>query len=118
VHGDLETVMAGLACGEVSELAWEILREGTDAALAIGDDWALAAVRALAIPRDGDPVIVAGETGGAGLAALLALQDHADLCAQIGLDADSRVLLLGSEGDTDPEIYRRIVGRSSEDLLA
>jgi diaminopropionate ammonia-lyase len=118
VHGDLETVMAGLSCGEVSELAWEVLREGADAAVAIGDDWALAAVRALASPRDGDPVVVAGETGGAGLAALLALQDRADLRAQLGLDDISRVLLLGSEGDTDPEIYRRIVGRSSEELLA
>jgi diaminopropionate ammonia-lyase len=118
VHGDLETVMAGLACGEVSELAWEILREGTDAALAIGDDWALEAVRALADPRDGDPVIVAGETGGAGLAAALALRERPDLRTQLGLDARSRVLLLGSEGDTDPEIYRRIVGKSAEELLA
>ena len=118
VHGDLETVMAGLACGEVSELAWEILRAGTDVALAIGDDWALEAVRALAKPREGDPVVVAGETGGAGLAALLALRDRPDLRAQLGLDASSRVLLLGSEGDTDPEIYRRIVGKSAEELLA
>jgi diaminopropionate ammonia-lyase len=118
VHGDLDTVMAGLACGEVSELAWEILREGADAALAIGDDWALAAVRDFAHPREGDPVIVAGETGGAGLAALLALQARADLRAKLGLDARSRVLLLGSEGDTDPEIYRRIVGRSAEEVLA
>jgi diaminopropionate ammonia-lyase len=117
VHGDLETVMAGLACGEVSELAWEILREGTDAALALGDDFALAAVRAFASPRDGDPVIVAGETGGAGLAALLALQDRGSLRAQIELDAGSRVLLLGSEGDTDPEIYRSIVGKTAEELL-
>jgi diaminopropionate ammonia-lyase len=117
VHGDLETVMAGLACGEVSALAWEILREGTDAALAIGDDFALAAVRAFATPRDGDPVIVAGETGGAGLAALLAVQDRADLRAQLGLDRASRVLLLGSEGDTDPAIYRQIVGKSAEELV-
>jgi diaminopropionate ammonia-lyase len=116
VHGDLETVMAGLACGEVSALAWEILREGTDAALAIGDDFALAAVRAFATPRDGDPVIVAGETGGAGLAALLAVQDRADLRAQIGLGAGARVLLLGSEGDTDPEIYRSIVGKTAEEV--
>ena len=117
VHGDLETVMAGLACGEVSALAWEVLREGAGAAIAIGDDWALEAVRALANPREGDPVIVAGETGGAGLAALLALQDRADLCGQIGLDTGSRALLLGSEGDTDQEIYRRIVGKSAEELV-
>ncbi|HSD43041.1 MAG TPA: diaminopropionate ammonia-lyase [Burkholderiales bacterium] len=118
VHGDLETVMAGLVCGEVSELAWEVLREGTDAALAIDDDWALEAVRALANPLNGDPVVVAGETGGAGLAALLALRERPDLRAQLGLDAGSHVLLLGSEGDTDPEIYRRIVGRSAEELLS
>jgi diaminopropionate ammonia-lyase len=118
VHGDLETVMAGLACGEVSEAAWEILREGTDAALAVGDDWALEAVRALANPRGSDPVVVAGETGGAGLAAALALRDRPDLQAQLGLDASARVLLLGSEGDTDPEIYRRIVGKSAEELLS
>jgi diaminopropionate ammonia-lyase len=117
VHGDLDTVMAGLACGEVSELAWEILKDGTDAAMAIGDDWAVEAVRALANPPDGDPVIVAGETGGAGLAALLALQDRAELRAKLALDRTSRVLLLGSEGDTDPEIYRRIVGRTAEELL-
>jgi diaminopropionate ammonia-lyase len=118
VHGGLETVMAGLACGEVSELAWEVLAKGADAAVALGDEWAVEAVRALANPRAGDPAIVAGETGGAGLAALLALRDRSDLRAQLGLDAGSRVLLLGSEGDTDPEIYRKIVGRSAEELLA
>jgi diaminopropionate ammonia-lyase len=117
VHGDLATVMAGLACGEVSELAWEVLREGADAALAVADDYALAAVRAFANPVDGDPVIVAGETGGAGLAALLALQDHPELRATLGLDRAARVLLLGSEGDTDPEIYRQIVGKSAEELV-
>jgi diaminopropionate ammonia-lyase len=117
VHGDLDTVMAGLACGEVSELAWEVLREGADAALAVADDYALAAVRAFANPVDGDPVIVAGETGGAGLAALLALQDYPELRATLGLDRAARVLLLGSEGDTDPEIYRRIVGKSAEELV-
>jgi diaminopropionate ammonia-lyase len=118
VHGDLETVMAGLACGEVSELAWDVLGTGADAAVALGDDWALAAVRALANPRNGDPAIVAGETGGAGLAALLALRDHPDHGAQLALDAGARVLLLGSEGDTDPEIYRKIVGRPAEEVLA
>ena len=118
VHGDLDTVMAGLACGEVSQLAWEVLETGADAAVAIGDASALEAVRALALPRGRDPAIVAGETGGAGLAALLALKERPDLRAQLALGADSTLLLFGSEGDTDPEIYRRIVGRSADEVLA
>ncbi len=109
VEGEIETVMAGLACGEISPLAWEVLSAGTDAVIALGDDWAVEAVRALARPPEGDPPIVAGETGGSGLAALLAVRGRAELRAQLGLDAGARVLLLGTEGDTDPEIYRRIV---------
>lgn len=118
VHGDLDTVMAGLACGEVSQLAWEVLETGADAAVAIDDASALEAVRVLARPRERDPVIVAGETGGAGLAALLAVKERSDLRAQLALGADAEVLLFGSEGDTDPEIYRRIVGRSADEVLA
>lgn len=118
VHGDLDTVMAGLACGEISQLAWEVLETGADAAVAIDDASALEAVRALAVPSGQDPVIVAGETGGAGLAALLAVKGRPSLRAQLALGADAQVLLLGSEGDTDPEIYRRIVGRSADEVLA
>jgi len=118
VAGELDTIMAGLACGEVSELAWEILGTGTNAAVAIPDRYALAAVRAFAEPAPGDPAIVSGETGAAGLAALLAAQDDPAIRTALALDADSRVLLLGSEGDTDPAIYRDIVGRSADEVLA
>jgi diaminopropionate ammonia-lyase len=118
VGGSLDTVMAGLACGEVSELAWEILHGGADAAVAIDDAYALQAMRSLARPAPGDAPIVAGETGGAGLGALIAARDYPEIGAALGLDADSRVLLLGSEGDTDPEIYRQVVGRTAEEVLA
>ena len=116
VEGALDTVMAGLACGEVSALAWDILREGANAALAIDDAYALEAVRQLANPAPGDPPLVAGETGGVGLAALLAARDHAAIGQRLGLDTRSRVLLLGTEGDTDPVIYRQIVGRAAQDV--
>ena len=118
VGGSLETAMAGLACGEVSELAWPILSRGANAAVAIGDDDALAAMRRLADPAGGDPAIVSGETGGAGLGALIAANRDPALREAMGLAPDSRVLLLGSEGDTDPVIYREIVGRSAEEVLA
>lgn len=118
VGGALDTVMAGLACGEVSELAWEILHGGATHAVAIDDAYALDAVRRFANPAAGDPPIVAGETGGSGLAALLAAHQHADVRATLGLGPDSRVLLLGSEGDTDPTIYRQVVGRTAAEVLA
>jgi diaminopropionate ammonia-lyase len=118
VGGDLDTIMAGLACGEVSELAWEILGAGTNAAVAVRDDYALAAVRAFAAPATGDPAIVSGETGAAGLAALLAAHDDPAIRSALALDAHSRVLLLGSEGDTDAAIYREIVGRTGDEILA
>jgi diaminopropionate ammonia-lyase len=118
VGGNLETVMAGLACGEVSELAWEILHAGATATIAIDDAYALEAVRALANPVSGDAPIVAGETGGTGLAALLAARDYPEIRETLALDHNARVLLLGSEGDTDPVIYRALVGRSAEEVLA
>jgi diaminopropionate ammonia-lyase len=118
VTGALDTIMAGLACGEISQLAWGILSRGADAAVAIGDEYAMRAVRRFAHPAQGDPAVIAGETGAAGLAALLAARDRAGVRAAISLDAHSRVLLLGSEGDTDPDIYRRIVGKSAEEVLA
>jgi len=118
IAGALDTVMAGLACGEVSELAWEILGAGTNAAVAVPDRYALAAVRAFADPVGGDSAIVSGETGAAGLAALLAAQDNPAIRAALALDAGSRVLLLGSEGDTDAAIYKEIVGRTGDEVLA
>ena len=118
VGGALDTVMAGLACGEVSELAWEVLHPGTNVAVALSDDYALQAMRVLASPAAGDLPIVAGETGGAGLAALLAAQQHPDVRNALGLDEHSRVLLIGSEGDTDPAIYREVVGRTAAEVLA
>jgi diaminopropionate ammonia-lyase len=102
VPGDHDTLMACLACGEVSEVAWPLLRDRVRFFQTVPDEAAAAAMRFLA--RQG---IAAGESGGAGLAGLLWLT--AEERAQAGLGADSRVLLIGTEGPTDPEIYRRVV---------
>jgi diaminopropionate ammonia-lyase len=118
VAGALDTLMAGLACGEVSPVAWEIVSTAASAFVALDDQHALDAVRKLANPPLGDPAIVSGETGAAGLAALLVAQDHTELRSLLSLDAGSRVLLLGSEGDTDPEIYQHITGRTAAEVRA
>lgn len=118
VHGDLDTVMAGLACGEVSPVAWEILSGGANHYATVGDRFALEAMRVFALPQDGDAAIVSGETGGTGLGLLLAAAGEPAVRQALGLDANARVLLIGSEGDTDPVIYREVVGRSAEEVLA
>lgn len=114
VHGELDTVMAGLACGEVSLLAWEILKPGAQAFLTIDDESALEAMRILADGRFGDAPIVAGESAVAGLVGALAAAGDTELRKQLDLNESSRVLVFGSEGATDPELYQRIVGKPAE----
>lgn len=114
VQGGLDTVMAGLACGEVSLLAWEILKSHADAAMTVDDAAAARTMRRLARPSGGDPPIVAGESAVAGLAALAAAMADAATRAALGLDDASRVLVFGTEGDTDPDVYRRIVGMDAD----
>lgn len=118
VTGDIDTLMAGLACGEVSHLAWEILEKGTDAFCVIPDDAAVAAMRLLAHPLGNDPVIVAGESAVAGVAAAIAASQSDAARQTLGLDADSRILFFGSEAATDPALYEQLVGESAEAVAA
>lgn len=111
VHGNLDTMMAGLAVGETSAPAWEILSTGVDAFVAMPDEPALEAMRVLADPPAGDPPVVAGETGAVGLGALLAIQSDTRAHEALRLDAESRVLVINTESDTDPDIYDAVVGR-------
>jgi diaminopropionate ammonia-lyase len=118
VEGDLDTLMAGLACGEVSALAWEILKDHGDAAMAVPDDAAVEIMRRLANPVAGDVPIVAGESAVAGIVALVAAMEDAEAKALLGLDSGSRVLVFGTEGDTDPELYRELVGADAATVRA
>lgn len=120
VHGALDTLMAGLACGEVSELAWEILRTAADGAVAVCDEAAVALMRLLAEGVDGDPALVAGESAVAGLAACLTISPllSGASATAFGLTPQSRVLVFGTEGATDPELYHQIVGTPVPHQLA
>jgi diaminopropionate ammonia-lyase len=115
VPGDGATIMAGLACGTPSTVAWDILRDYTDVFLVCSDEVAKTGVRALARPRPGDPPLVSGESGAVTAGLLVAIlapnsqATFADAIEALMLDVDSRVLLLSTEGDTDPDSYRRIV---------
>ncbi|OEE82642.1 diaminopropionate ammonia-lyase [Enterovibrio norvegicus FF-162] len=110
VHGDLDTLMAGLACGEVSSLAWSILANGADDFMTISEGAIPETMRLLAAGYQNDPAIEAGESGVPGLSALLLARTQAELSSALGLDETSRVLVFGTEGATDPELYRELVG--------
>lgn len=112
VEGDLQTIMAGLACGEPNTISFDILENHVDAFVSC-PDWAAAkGMRMLAAPLKGDPQVISGESGavGMGLVATL-MQDEAyrDLKDFLGLNEDSEVLMFSTEGDTDPENYKHIV---------
>lgn len=109
VEIDVETVMAGLSCGEPSPLAWEVLKSEVSDFLIIDDQLIPPTVRRLAYPKGSDPVIEAGESGVAGLAALIEAAGSEEMRRNLELDAGSRVLLIGSEGVTDPDIFAEII---------
>lgn len=104
-----ETVMAGLSCGEPSEIAWEILAQETTDFITIPDSLIAPTMRLLARPTAHDPKIDAGESGVAGLAALIATARQPKLREALHLTPESRVLLIGSEGITDPKIHARLL---------
>jgi len=107
VRIEKETLMAGLSCGEASRLAWKVLAPAADDFLTIPD--ALVAPTMQLLAR-ADPPVEAGESAVAGLAACLAARRQPALAAALGLDANSRILAFNTEGATDREIYRRLVG--------
>jgi diaminopropionate ammonia-lyase len=109
-----ETIMAGLSCGEPSQMAWEILEQEASDFVTIPDSIVAPTVRLLARPQGDDPVVEAGESAVAGLAALIAARQNPDLSGALGLNAQSRVLLIGSEGVTDPDIFSQIMAETDD----
>ena len=103
--------MAGLSCGEPSDMAWEVLSEEASDFITIPDKIVPPTVRLLALPKGNDPVIKAGESAVAGLAVLVCASKQPGLREKLGLDKNSRVLLIGTEGVTDAEIFARIMER-------
>lgn len=106
VPGPHPSIMAGLNCGTPSDLAWPELSTGINAYVAVADDAAREAMRRLA-----DVGVVSGETGAAGLAGLMAALEDEELRRALDLNKQTRVLVISTEGATDPGAYEAIVGR-------
>lgn len=112
VSGAMKTIMAGLACGEPCPPAWEILKSTARYYLAGPDYAAETGMRLLGQPLGNDPRIISGESGASAFGFAVELMTDpslGDLRQELGLNSDSRVLFFSTEGDTDPENYRKIL---------
>ncbi len=108
-HGE-PTVMAMLECYEPSLVAWRVLSCVADAFMTVEEEDAIAVMNRLARPAGNDPTIVAGESGGAGLAGLIRAATDPEIRAALNLNEASRVFVINTEGATDPERYAELVG--------
>lgn len=111
VTGDMFTIMAGLACGEANTVSWDILRNHASAFISCPDWVSANGTRIYGAPMKGDPQVISGESGSVTLGvvhALMTKPEYKELKEALKLDENSEVLLVSSEGDTDPDRYREI----------
>lgn len=110
------TVMAMLECYEPSLVAFRVLSRVADGFMTVDEADALSIMRGLANPVAGDPAVVAGESGAVGLAGAIAALAQPEVAARIGLGAGARLLVINTEGATDPALYQQIVGVAPQDV--
>jgi diaminopropionate ammonia-lyase len=108
--GPLTTIMAGLRCGEVSPLAFEVVRDLVDGYVAVDDTWCRAGMRQLARPVGDDRAMAVGTSGAAGVAALLAVAVEPSARAALGLRETDRVMTIATEGVTEPALWSDATG--------
>lgn len=112
VKGDMDTIMAGLACGEPSTLGWVILKDYADAFLSCSDNIAAQGMRVLAAPMKGDIQVISGESGAVGVGAaseILRRSEYAHLKEQLMINEASKILFFSTEGDTDAAHFKKVV---------
>ncbi len=112
VSGDMNTIMAGLACGEPNPLGWPLLRDNVRQFISCEDRVAALGMRVLGNPLGNDPRVVSGESGAVTVGLLAAVMHHpqrAALMKKLNLTPESRILAISTEGDTDPQHYREVV---------
>lgn len=112
VTGDMNTIMAGLACGEPTTVGWEVLKKYSDNFISCPDYTAAQGMRVLGNPLDGDTKVISGESGAAGIGLAYEILTNESLKwmkEELKIDENSVLLFFSSEGDTDKENYRKIV---------
>lgn len=112
VEGSFSTIMAGLACGTPNIIAWKVLRDYADFFISCSDEIAAKGMRILGNPLLNDPKIISGESGAVGLGLIFEILEntsYSDFKEKLDLSEESRILIFSTEGDTDPDHYRKVV---------
>ena len=112
VTENMDSIMAGLCCGEPCTIAWDILRDHADNFVTMPDYAAAKGMRILGNPLRGDPRVISGESGASTTGFVAEVMENSNLLwlrELFRLDESSKVLCISTEGDTDRENYRRIV---------
>ncbi len=112
ITGNMDTIMAGLACGEPNPVAWQLLFDYTDMFISCPDYVAARGMRVLGNPLGSDPRVISGESGAVTtgiVKEILQREDLQEIKDCLELDSNSKILVFSTEGDTDPANYRRIV---------
>ncbi len=112
ITGDLDTISAGLSCGEPNPQAWQLLQQYADAFVSCDDEITKQGMRILAQGKNGDPSIVSGESGAISMGiinTLLSDSQYKNSAQALKLDSQSKVLFISTEGDTDTQSYRAII---------
>ena len=112
VTGNMDTIMAGLACGEPCSVGWNVLKNYADFFISCPEYVAANGMRILGNPLGKDDRVISGESGAAAFGAVAEIMKNPELANMkeaLGLDENSRVLCFSTEGDTDKENYKAIV---------
>jgi len=112
VTGEMDTIMAGLACGEPNPIAWDVLKDYSDGFISAPDYLSAKGVRVLANPLKDDKKIISGESGSIGIGLLVEIMQKNELKwlkDELKLNKNSKVLFFNTEGDTDQENYKKIL---------
>ena len=109
-----ESIMGGMSCGDVSSLAWEILRHSTNCSISISDEAIATTIALLKQKEFSNEEIIAGECGVPGVISLISAIKDKNICEKLKLNSQSNVLLIGCEGLTDFKMYNKLLKEGQE----
>ena len=106
-----ESLMGGMSCGEVSLVPWEILKNSVKFCISLPDDDIAETMRLLGNSNFSEEKIIAGENSAPGVISLITSCTDAEIKERLKLNSNSNVLVIGCEGDTDKEMYQKLIGQ-------